>query len=116
MQQVPCTEQTEAFNTAITAVRRHSTELQLRCDLVARRLPQCPALLLLLSSILAYPSLRPVHPAAGTEPDFVLVSCAGRSRPGMDPADLRKVVEAKRRGEENLRLSGLGYTIIRPGG
>ncbi|EFJ50271.1 hypothetical protein VOLCADRAFT_58555 [Volvox carteri f. nagariensis] len=51
----------------------------------------------------------------GTEPDFVLVSCAGRSRPGIDPADLRKVIDAKRRGEENLRLSGLGYTIIRPG-
>ncbi|GLI61801.1 hypothetical protein VaNZ11_004303 [Volvox africanus] len=51
----------------------------------------------------------------GTEPDFVLVSCAGRSRPGIDPSDLRKVIEAKRRGEENLRISGLGYTIIRPG-
>ncbi|GLC35476.1 hypothetical protein PLESTB_000203300 [Pleodorina starrii] len=51
----------------------------------------------------------------GSEPDFVLVSCAGRSRPGIDPADLRKVIDAKRRGEENLRLSGLGYAIIRPG-
>ncbi len=52
----------------------------------------------------------------GSEPDFVLVSCAGKSRPGIDPADLRKVIEAKRRGEENLRTSGLGYSIIRPGG
>ncbi|GFR47429.1 hypothetical protein Agub_g9149 [Astrephomene gubernaculifera] len=51
----------------------------------------------------------------GEEPDFVLVSCAGKSRPGIEPADLKRVVEAKRRGEENLRLSGLGYTIIRPG-
>ncbi|PNW73930.1 hypothetical protein CHLRE_13g578650v5 [Chlamydomonas reinhardtii] len=51
----------------------------------------------------------------GSEPDFVLVSCAGKSRPGIDPADLRKVIDAKRRGEENLRTSGLGYSIIRPG-
>ncbi|KXZ49366.1 hypothetical protein GPECTOR_22g960 [Gonium pectorale] len=51
----------------------------------------------------------------GSEPDFVLVSCAGQSRPGIEAAELRKVIEAKRRGEENLRLSGLGYTIIRPG-
>ncbi len=46
----------------------------------------------------------------------MLVSCAGKSRHGLDAAELRKVVEAKRRGEENLRLSGMGYTIIRPGG
>lgn len=45
----------------------------------------------------------------------MLVSCAGKSRPGIDPADLRKVIDAKRRGEENLRTSGLGYSIIRPG-
>ncbi|KAG2500720.1 hypothetical protein HYH03_001485 [Edaphochlamys debaryana] len=51
----------------------------------------------------------------GSEPEFVLVSCAGRSREGVDEADLRKITEAKRRGEQNLRLSGLGYTIIRPG-
>ncbi|PNH05850.1 hypothetical protein TSOC_007865 [Tetrabaena socialis] len=55
------------------------------------------------------------HLPAGSEPDFVLVSCAGRSRPGIDAADLRKVIDAKRRGEENLRASGLGYSIIRPG-
>jgi uncharacterized protein YbjT (DUF2867 family) len=47
----------------------------------------------------------------------VLVSCAGRGRSDDLPAaELQRVVAAKRRGEENLRLSGLGYTIIRPGG
>lgn len=49
----------------------------------------------------------------GVEPDVVLVSCAGT---GADAnADLAKVVEFKRRGEDILKISGLGYTIIRPG-
>lgn len=52
---------------------------------------------------------------SGTEPDVVLVSCAGRSRPGVSAQELEKIISFKRRGEENLRLSGLGYAIIRPG-
>lgn len=52
----------------------------------------------------------------GKEPQVILVSCAGKgSDVTPDLADLAKVVEFKRRGEEVLRLSGLGYTIIRPG-
>jgi uncharacterized protein YbjT (DUF2867 family) len=45
----------------------------------------------------------------------VLVSCAGAPRAGVDPADLARAVAAKRRGEERLRSSGLGYTVVRPG-
>jgi uncharacterized protein YbjT (DUF2867 family) len=45
----------------------------------------------------------------------VLLSCSGAPRPDIDAADLQKLVAAKRRGEEHLRASGLGYTIIRPG-
>lgn len=53
---------------------------------------------------------------AGVEPDFVLVSCAGSAtRPGVELDDLNRIVAAKRKGEEALRASGLGYTIIRPG-
>lgn len=53
---------------------------------------------------------------AGVEPEFVLVSCAGSAnRPGIDVADLPRMVAAKRKGEDSLRASGLGYTIIRPG-
>mmetsp|Transcript_37095 Transcript_37095/g.82525 ORF Transcript_37095/g.82525 Transcript_37095/m.82525 type:complete len:614 (+) Transcript_37095:97-1938(+) len=53
---------------------------------------------------------------AGEEPDVVLVSCAGKSHTEFSSeADLKKVVEYKRKGEDNLRLSGLGYTIIRAG-
>jgi uncharacterized protein YbjT (DUF2867 family) len=33
----------------------------------------------------------------------------------VDAADLARVLAAKRRGEEHVRASGLGYTIIRPG-
>lgn len=44
-----------------------------------------------------------------------MVSCAGQPRAGMSDADLKKVIDFKRRGEENLRLSGLGYSVIRPG-
>jgi Complex I intermediate-associated protein 30 (CIA30) len=52
---------------------------------------------------------------SGVEPDFVLVSCSGAGRQGVEPADLARIVAAKRRGEEALRTTGLGYTIIRPG-
>lgn len=53
---------------------------------------------------------------SGVEPEFVLVSCAGAAnRTGIDASDLARVVSAKRRGEDSLRASGLGYTIIRPG-
>lgn len=53
---------------------------------------------------------------AGVEPDFVLVSCAGSAtRPGVELDDLNRIVAAKRKGEDSLRASGLGYTIIRPG-
>lgn len=53
---------------------------------------------------------------AGVEPEFVLVSCAGTAtRPGVELDDLTRIVAAKRKGEEALRASGLGYTIIRPG-
>lgn len=51
----------------------------------------------------------------GSEPDLVMVSCAGQQRPDMEAADMAKMLGYKRQGEENLRLSGLGYTIIRPG-
>ena len=47
----------------------------------------------------------------------MLVSCAGRAaRTGMSDLDIERMVSAKRNGEDHLRLSGLGYTIVRPGG
>lgn len=52
---------------------------------------------------------------AGIEPDFVLVSCSGAEREGLDATDVARVVAAKRRGEDLLRTSGLGYTVIRSG-
>ncbi|XP_022714684.1 uncharacterized protein LOC111274353 isoform X2 [Durio zibethinus] len=48
----------------------------------------------------------------GQETDFVLVSCTGL---GVDPNRREQVLKAKRAGEDSLRRSGLGYTIIRPG-
>jgi hypothetical protein len=57
-----------------------------------------------------------LKPAGGSEPDMVLVSCAGKASDRATDAELQKVVEFKRRGEDVLRLSGLGYTIVRPGG
>ncbi|RAL43785.1 hypothetical protein DM860_014286 [Cuscuta australis] len=59
---------------------------------------------LILEYIKALPS--------GQETDFVLVSCTGL---GVEPARREQVLKAKRAGEESLRRSGLGYTIIRPG-
>jgi hypothetical protein len=65
---------------------------------------------------MAHLTLHPPHPPkGGVEPDFILLSCSGAPRPGMDADDLTKVVAAKRRGEDHLRASGLGYTVIRPG-
>jgi uncharacterized protein YbjT (DUF2867 family) len=52
---------------------------------------------------------------AGVEPDFILVSCSGAARPGLDASDVSRIVAAKRRGEDLLRSTGLGYTVIRPG-
>jgi len=48
----------------------------------------------------------------GTEPDLVLVSCAGG---GLDAEEAEKVVPVKRAAEALVRNSGLGYTIVRPG-
>ncbi|GAB2210333.1 hypothetical protein Droror1_Dr00015597 [Drosera rotundifolia] len=48
----------------------------------------------------------------GQETDFVLVSCTGLA---VDPSRRDQVLKAKRAGEDSLRRSGLGYTIIRPG-
>jgi hypothetical protein len=52
---------------------------------------------------------------AGVQPDFVLVSCSGIVRPGVETDDFTRIIAAKRRGEDHLRASGLGYTVIRPG-
>ncbi|GMN19223.1 hypothetical protein TIFTF001_043015 [Ficus carica] len=48
----------------------------------------------------------------GQETDFILVSCSGS---GLEPTRREQVLKAKRAGEDLLRRSGLGYTIIRPG-
>ncbi|XP_068637626.1 protein HIGH CHLOROPHYLL FLUORESCENCE PHENOTYPE 173, chloroplastic [Aristolochia californica] len=48
----------------------------------------------------------------GQETDFILVSCTGS---GIEPGRREQVLKAKRAGEESLRRSGLGYTIVRPG-
>lgn len=59
---------------------------------------------LILEYIKALPS--------GQETDFVLVSCTGS---GIEPTRRDQVLRAKKGGEDSLRRSGLGYTIIRPG-
>ncbi|XP_042402446.1 protein HIGH CHLOROPHYLL FLUORESCENCE PHENOTYPE 173, chloroplastic-like [Zingiber officinale] len=48
----------------------------------------------------------------GTETDFILVSCTGS---GIESNRRDQVLKAKKAGEDALRRSGLGYTIIRPG-
>ncbi|KAI3759842.1 hypothetical protein L6452_07943 [Arctium lappa] len=48
----------------------------------------------------------------GQETDFVLVSCTGS---GIETSRREQVLRAKKAGEDSLRRSGLGYTIIRPG-
>ena len=52
----------------------------------------------------------------GEETDFILVSCAGATAADDEPAaSSAQMLSHKRRGENALRLSGLGYTIVRPG-
>ncbi|KAJ0988684.1 hypothetical protein J5N97_007040 [Dioscorea zingiberensis] len=48
----------------------------------------------------------------GQETDFILVSCTGA---GIEPNRRDQVLKAKKAGEDSLRRSGLGYTIVRPG-
>ncbi|CAK9156454.1 unnamed protein product [Ilex paraguariensis] len=48
----------------------------------------------------------------GQETDFILVSCTGS---GIELNRREQVLKAKKAGEDSLRRSGLGYTIIRPG-
>lgn len=48
----------------------------------------------------------------GQETDFILVSCTGL---GIEPGRREQVLKAKKAGEDSLRKSGLGYTIVRPG-
>ncbi|KAJ6790820.1 uncharacterized protein M6B38_248085 [Iris pallida] len=48
----------------------------------------------------------------GQETDFILVSCTGSA---IEANRREKVLKAKKAGEDSLRRSGLGYTIIRPG-
>ncbi|KAK1323765.1 Uncharacterized protein QJS10_CPA02g01628 [Acorus calamus] len=48
----------------------------------------------------------------GQETDFILVSCTGL---GIEPNRREQVLKAKKSGEDSLRRSGLGYTIVRPG-
>ncbi|KAK2969540.1 hypothetical protein RJ640_003125 [Escallonia rubra] len=48
----------------------------------------------------------------GQETDFILISCTGS---GIDSSRREQVLRAKKAGEDSLRRSGLGYTIVRPG-
>uniref|UniRef100_J3L9G3 NAD(P)-binding domain-containing protein n=2 Tax=Oryza brachyantha TaxID=4533 RepID=J3L9G3_ORYBR len=48
----------------------------------------------------------------GQETDIILVSCTGS---GIEPSRREQVLKAKKAGEDALRRSGLGYTIVRPG-
>ncbi|KAJ4962817.1 hypothetical protein NE237_022756 [Protea cynaroides] len=48
----------------------------------------------------------------GQETDFILVSCTGL---GIESSRREQVIKAKKAGEDSLRRSGLGYTIVRPG-
>ncbi|CAN6247240.1 unnamed protein product [Urochloa humidicola] len=49
---------------------------------------------------------------SGQETDIVLVSCTGS---GIETNRREQVLKAKKAGEDALRRSGLGYTIVRPG-
>jgi len=49
---------------------------------------------------------------SGQETDIVLVSCTGS---GIEANRREQVLKAKKAGEDALRRSGLGYTIVRPG-
>ena len=50
---------------------------------------------------------------SGSEPTFVLLSCAGSSSNPFSTEDRR--VAIKRQGETGLRLSGVPYMVVRPG-
>lgn len=49
----------------------------------------------------------------GQESDIILMSCAGQPRPNMKADTLSALIKAKRSGENRVRNSGLGYTIVR---
>ena len=50
----------------------------------------------------------------GKSTDFVLISCAGVPRQGVDVDILEKILISQRTGETMVRNSGVGYTIVRP--
>ena len=50
----------------------------------------------------------------GEETDFILVSCAGALVADDEPATAAAVLSHKRKAEQALRHSGLGYTIMPP--
>ena len=51
----------------------------------------------------------------GSEPDFILVTCAGTAQnPDLDAFENAQFSRVKRSGEDLLRQSGLGYVIVRP--
>lgn len=49
----------------------------------------------------------------GAESDIILVSCAGQPRPNISGSVLGSLIKLKRAGEQIVRNSGLGYTIVR---
>ncbi|KAL3155322.1 hypothetical protein ABBQ38_010886 [Trebouxia sp. C0009 RCD-2024] len=51
----------------------------------------------------------------GDESDFIMVGCAGIPQAGADIPQHEKLMAAKRRGENLLKNTGLGYTVIRAG-
>eukprot|EP00210_Caulerpa_lentillifera_P007817 g7459.t1 len=51
---------------------------------------------------------------AGKETEFVLITCAGVQREGIDLDTLQEILLAKRLGESMLRNSGVSYTVVRP--
>ncbi len=69
------------------------------------------------------PPTAPVLPSSRTLVDEETLAAAARklvaapvpSVAAAASAAARKIVEFKRKGEDTLRMSGLGYTIIRPG-
>lgn len=50
---------------------------------------------------------------SGPESDFILVSCAGQPRTNVSDNVLDALIKYKRAGEQRVRNSGLGYTIVR---
>lgn len=51
----------------------------------------------------------------GDETDFIMVGCAGIPQSITDMAQHDKMMASKRRGENVLKNTGLGYTVIRAG-